>query len=140
MAAIQRIHCQDEDEDMGASTGGDEDMGVSTSSPAGDSIIWSVADSGCVLCLRVDGSERYAVFGGYFSVFSYHIFSDSLAHVGPWKIFHSHLNLTSINTFFHHRKGVDVSLWDLEKRNRIWSAKNVSGSIGMLCQHVLFHI
>ena len=24
------------------------------------------------------------------------------------------------------RKGVDVSMWDLEKRTRIWSAKNVS--------------
>jgi phosphoglucomutase len=66
VAAIQRISCQDEDEDMGVSTGGDEDMGVSTSSQAGS--VWSVTDSGCILCLRVDGSERYAVFGGYASV------------------------------------------------------------------------
>lgn len=80
VAAIQRIHCRDEDEDMGVSNGGD----VSTSTPA-EPIIWSVADSGCVLCLRVDASERYALFGG---------------------------------------KGVDVSLWDLETRIRIWSAKN----------------
>lgn len=60
MAAIQRIHCRDEDEDMGVSNGDD----VSTSTPA-EPIIWSVADSGCVLCLRVDASERYALFGGY---------------------------------------------------------------------------
>jgi len=84
VAAIQRIHCRDEDEDMGVSTGGDEDMGVSTSSPA-DSIVWSVADSGCVLCLRVDGSERYALFGGYV-IYHFTIFSNSLSHVGPWRM------------------------------------------------------
>ncbi|KAG0624808.1 hypothetical protein M758_2G005500 [Ceratodon purpureus] len=86
VVAIQRISCQDDDEDMGVSAGGDEDMGVSTSNQSGsDAMVWSVTDSGCILCLRVDGSERYAVFGG---------------------------------------KGVDVSMWDLEKRTRIWSAKN----------------
>lgn len=87
MAAIQRISCRDEDEDMGVSAGGDEDMGVSTSNQAGsDAIAWSVTDSGCILCLRVDGSERYAVFGGYASVFPCHVFADFLALVGDWQI------------------------------------------------------
>uniref|UniRef100_A0A7I4AKR3 Ribosome biogenesis protein NSA1 n=1 Tax=Physcomitrium patens TaxID=3218 RepID=A0A7I4AKR3_PHYPA len=86
VAAIQRISFPADDEDMGVSNDGDEDMGVSTSSQvSSDAIVWSVADSGSVCCLRVDGSERYAIFGG---------------------------------------KGVEVSMWDLEKRTRIWSAKN----------------
>ena len=82
MAAIQRIAWQDEDEDMDVSTGGDEDMGVSTSSQAGsDSIVWSVTEAGCILCLRVDGSERYAVFGGYAFVSLCCIFVDFLVFV-----------------------------------------------------------
>ena len=87
VVAIQRISCQDDDEDMGVSAGGDEDMGVSTSNQSGsDAMVWSVTDSGCILCLRVDGSERYAVFGGYVSVFPCHVFADFLASVGYWQV------------------------------------------------------
>ena len=46
----------------------DEDMGVSASCQADTSLVaanWSVSESGCILSLRVDSSERYAIIGGY---------------------------------------------------------------------------
>lgn len=38
---------------------------------------------------------------------------------------------------FNFRKGVEVSMWDLEKRTRIWSAKNVRCSFIPPCIYVL---
>lgn len=59
VAAIQRILYQDKE--------GDDNMDVCTThKDAVDeaSTSWSVTESGCVLCLQVDGTESYAIFGG----------------------------------------------------------------------------